>query len=97
MDMQYDWRFSSPAQALRVHMENSRDGHKEFDATLTLQRQEITSASLARALLAFPFITLQVVALIHWQALKLIIKRVPFYSHPDKVDSKILEASGKQT
>jgi DUF1365 family protein len=85
MDMQYDWRFSAPDTALRVHMENYRGGKKEFDSTLTLERREISTASLARALCSFPVITLQVVALIHWQALKLIIKRVPFYTHPDKV------------
>jgi uncharacterized protein len=102
MDMQYDWRFSAPEDALRVHMENYRAGHKEFDSTLTLQRREITSASLAKALLSFPLVTLQVITLIHWQALKLFIKRVPFITHPDKADShkaghKVLEASGKQS
>jgi hypothetical protein len=96
MDMQYNWRFSAPDQALRVHMENYRDGRKEFDATLTLQRQEITAASLARALLSFPLITLLVITLIHWQALKLFIKRVPVHTHPDKINRKILAASGKQ-
>jgi DUF1365 family protein len=34
--------------------------------------------------------------LIHWQALKLFIKRVPVHTHPDKINRKILAASGKQ-
>lgn len=84
MDMQYDWRFSAPEDALRVHMENYREGHKDFDATLTLQRRPISSASLARALLFFPLMTLQVITLIHWQALKLLLKRVPVHTHPAK-------------
>ncbi len=92
MDMSYDWRFSSPEEDLRVHMENWREGRKDFDATLTLQRQPITSASLARALLSFPLVTLQVVTLIHWQALKLLLKRVPVQTHPDKLASKVLES-----
>lgn len=96
MDMQYGWRFSAPDQSLRVHMENWRDEQKQFDATLTLRRQEITSASMCRALLGFPFMTLQVIALIHWQALKLIIKRVPFFTHPDKLPAPIAN-TGKQS
>lgn len=96
MDMLYDWRLSVPEQTLRVHMENRRNGQKDFDATLTLVRQPITSASLARALLSFPLITLQVVTLIHWQALKLLLKRVPVQTHPDKLLPKALESSGKQ-
>jgi DUF1365 family protein len=96
MDMDYRWRFSAPDAVLRVHMENWQDDAKQFDATLTLKRQEISSASLARALLAFPLMTLQVVTLIHWQALKLFLKRVPFFTHPDKV-AQVLTHTGKSS
>jgi hypothetical protein len=96
MDMDYRWRFSAPEDSLRVHMENWQEDAKQFDATLTLKRQEISSASLARALLAFPFMTLQVVTLIHWQAFKLILKRVPFFTHPDKVATTVTH-TGKST
>jgi DUF1365 family protein len=64
-------------------MENWRDGAAHFDATLNLRRQEMTASSLARALIQFPLITLKVSALIYWQALKLLWKRVPFHTHPD--------------
>lgn len=97
MDMQYGWRFSAPDAVLRVHMENWRDGSRQFDATLSLQRREITSWSLAKALASYPFMTLQVVALIHWQALKLFIKRVPFFIHPDKVSVVTAQDTGKQS
>jgi uncharacterized protein len=43
--------------------------------------QPLTYTNVRKALLAMPFITLQVVAKIHWQALKLIAKRVPFYGY----------------
>lgn len=88
MDMQYDWRFSAPAERLLVHMENSRAGRQEFDATLVLERKEISSGSLARALCAFPLITLQVSFAIYWQALRLWLKKTPFHSHPDKVPAR---------
>jgi DUF1365 family protein len=85
MDMRYDWRFSAPESGLHVHMENWRDGRSVFDATLNLTREPITSASMARALVHFPLMTAQVMTLIHWQALRLLIKRAPFYTHPDKL------------
>ena len=84
MDIDYDWRFSPPADALSVHMQNLRQGAKLFDATLTLTRTEITGASLARVLVAYPWMTVKVMVAIHWQALKLWLKRVPFLVHPDK-------------
>src|SRR5262245_1247114 len=85
MDMRYDWRFSAPAEGLHVHMENWRDGHSSFDATLNLRREEISGASLARALVHFPLVTAQVTTLIHWQALRLWLKRTPLHTHPKKV------------
>jgi DUF1365 family protein len=92
MNMRYTWCFSAPGDGLHVHMENrsvdeaGRDGNPVFDATLNLTRAPMTSGALAHALLRFPLISLQVVALIHWQALKLLWKRVPFHSHPSKIE-----------
>jgi uncharacterized protein len=82
MDMSYDWRFSAPGEHLRVHMQNWRKGAATFDATVGLMREPITSVSLAHALIHFPLLTAQVTTFIHWQALRLWLKRTPFYAHP---------------
>lgn len=84
MDIDYDWRFSSPAEQLNVHMENARNGRKIFDATLEFKRTEISAGALARVLLVYPFMTLKIIVAIHWQALRLWLKRVPVYDHPAK-------------
>ena len=98
MEMDYRWVFSksfnSPnpteASALRVHMDNTvkdtqiNDSHitKHFDATLVMDRRSIQQYGL-RTLIRFPLITVTVVTGIYWQALKLALKRAPFYSHPN--------------
>ena len=84
MDVDYDWRFKQPGESLTVHMENARKGEKIFDATLDLQRREISGASLAKVLMSFPLMTMKVVAAIHWQALRLWLKSVPVHDHPNK-------------
>lgn len=78
----YDWRFSVPADALTVHMENLRDGASHFDATMTMRRRPMTSGAMARVLLAFPFMTLQVIGAIYFEALRLRLKGIPFLDHP---------------
>jgi DUF1365 family protein len=84
MDHEYVWRFSDPGETLRVHMENHASGAKVFDAALSLKRIEITGPALASALAEYPFMTLRVAAGIYVQALRLWLKRIPFYAHPAK-------------
>ena len=87
MDMQYDWRFSEPSRRLSVNMQNFAHGVPVFDATLALQREPLTARALLKVLAAFPLMTLKVVAAIHWQALKLWLKRTPVYNHPRRADA----------
>ncbi len=53
-----------------------------FEASLMLERREIARHSLSRALLRYPFMCLQIVAAIYWQALRLRLKGAPFFAHP---------------
>jgi DUF1365 family protein len=84
MDLEYEWRFSEPGRRLWVHMDVLREGNRFFDATLRLERREIDGPALARALLRHPFMTGRVTAAIHYQALRLWLKRCPFHTHPAK-------------
>jgi uncharacterized protein len=82
MAREYAWGFTNPGTDLLVHMDVLREGQREFDATLTLKRRPLNAASLARVLWRYPLMTAQVIGGIHWQALRLWVKRNPIYDHP---------------
>ncbi len=93
MALDYAWGFSDPAERLHVHMKLHEALHegalKVFDATLRLKRVPASGMQLAHMLARFPMMTLQVVAAIHWQALKLWLKRVPVHAHPAKLNAEL--------
>lgn len=84
MARDYRWRFTAPDEHLHVHMDVMREGEREFDATLHLQRRPLDAISLRRVLWRYPLMTAHVLGAIHWQALRLWLKRNPVYDHPSK-------------
>lgn len=82
MDMTYRWKFNAPGETLFLHMENWREQQCHFDATLTLNASPATRGALIKALARQPWMSLKTVAGIHFEALRLWLKRVPVYNHP---------------
>jgi DUF1365 family protein len=84
MGMLYNWRSNTPDRRLVLNMENTCEGDKVFDATLALTARPLSSANLNRLLFRYPFMTVKVGLAIYWQALRLYLKGIPVYQHPEK-------------
>lgn len=97
MDHQYRWSFTTPRREpgsrLRVAMENHAPAGppaaglepprtRVFDAALELERRPLDARELRRCLVRHPWMTGKVHAAIYWQALRLWLKRTPFFDHP---------------
>ena len=82
MDHVYEARATVPGPTLSVHIESHRAGAAVFDATLALQRHELTRASAARLTARYPLATARVLALIYGHAVGLKLAGAPVHSHP---------------
>lgn len=83
LDQSYEYAFSQPGDEVwaRIHVRDDA-GERPLTAVLHGHRHELTNASVASLLVRYPLQPLQVTALIHWQALRLWRKRLPFHRKP---------------
>lgn len=84
INQDYVWKLKSLKQHVFVHLETHKE-KREFDATLYLKKNEFTSNALNKLLLKTPFMTLNVLFSIYWQAFKLWCKGAIFYPHPSQL------------
>ncbi|MDH3733487.1 MAG: DUF1365 domain-containing protein [Gemmatimonadota bacterium] len=90
--LRYEWIVTPPGDHLTVHIDEFQGDTKFFDATLNLARRPLTSGTLARALLRYPHLTARTMALIHWQAAKLWLKKTPFFRKPEPPENGLTAA-----
>ena len=77
MDCTYSFRMSVPGDKVAVSIVETDGDGPLLSAAFTGHRRTLTDGALIMALLAYPLMTLKVVAAIHFEALRLWLKGVP--------------------
>ena len=94
MAMRYHFRLSRPDERLAVAIRETEvdpNGGETLTlvATHTARRRALTDARLLGEALRIPFLTLKVIGLIHWQALKIWLKGGQFHKSPPPPASEV--------
>lgn len=82
MGLRYHFRILPPGKTVRVRIHETSGKEPLLAATFNGSQAALESRTLAAYLLRFPFMTLKVMAGIHWEALKLWSKGARFRSSP---------------
>lgn len=80
VDVAFDFQLRLPGERLDLRIDDYAGEARLLASTLTGVRRPLTGPRLAGWTLKYPLITLRVIGLIHWQAFRLWLKRVPFFA-----------------
>lgn len=84
MEQSYEWTASDPGERLAVSIKNREaDGRTIFEASLGMERRELTAPALRSLLFRYPPMTISTLLRIYGNAIALKLKGVPYVAHPE--------------
>ena len=86
MDTNFDFNIEVPNEKINIKIDDYKGENKFFISTLTGDKKVMTNARLFWYAIRFPFITLQIISLIHWNAFKLWLKKIPYHKKNSHLD-----------
>ncbi len=87
-DTDLHFYFEEPGKYLKVCIDSVHEGQVILKAVLQGTHQSLKDTKLAWFFLRYPLLTLRIIFLIHFQALKLYLYKIPYYSK-SKTDEEI--------
>jgi DUF1365 family protein len=86
----YRFRFSLKKNKLGIWIDYfDKDQNKQLLTSLIGELEPLNQASLNRVFWVHPFVTFKAILLIHWQALKLICKKIAYIKKPRQNEQKL--------
>jgi DUF1365 family protein len=79
MDLRYAFAIKPPAEAVHVGVDVMDDDGMMLSATFSGERRELTDGAIWKALASHPWQVAGVMAAIHWEALKIVMKGFRFF------------------
>lgn len=93
LDTTFDFQLPVPGDRLHIRIDDLQDGDRFFLSALSGVRRPLTDRALVFDLLRIPFITFKVIGLIHWQAFRLWMRRLPYRRKADQPELQLDRAT----
>lgn len=79
VDVAFDFHLRPPSEKLSIRIDDYVGAERTLTSTLAGPAVPLTDARLAWFTLKYPLITLRIIGLIHWHALLLYFKKIPWF------------------
>lgn len=93
MDMTYAFRLRPPGEGIGLSISARGARGPMLFATMTGRRRALSDGALLRVFFTHPLLTLKVIGGIHWEALRLWLKRVPLVTRPKLAPAQAVTVS----
>jgi DUF1365 family protein len=86
LDLNFDFQLKIPDETLDIKVDDREGDEKILVSTLAGKRAALNNLNLLWFTIKYPLVTLKVIFLIHWHALRLWLKGVPFHRKAENAE-----------
>ncbi len=86
---EFDFKLGLPEENWQVNIDDFSNTERMLVSSVRGVRRKLTTMRLWWYVIKYPFMSLKIIALIHWHALLLWVRRVPFFRKTDRIESQL--------
>lgn len=86
--MEFDFTLGPPAENWRVNIDTYGADERVLLSSIRGEQRELSAARLVWYAFKYPLLSLRIIGLIHWHALLLWIRRVPFFRKAERLEAQ---------
>jgi DUF1365 family protein len=89
LDTRFEFRLRMPGERLAIQVDDHDGNHRVLATALTGRQRTLTNSCLAWFIIWYPLMTLKIILLIHWHALLLYLKRIPYIKKAARPEQQV--------
>jgi DUF1365 family protein len=86
VDVEFEFKFRPPGETFHFTVDDWTEGAQTLVTVFRGERRPLTDANLLVCWFRYPLLTLRIIGLIHWHALLLYFKSVPYFGKAARAD-----------
>ncbi len=86
---EFDFKLGPPGETWRVNIDNYTPDGRSLLSSIRGQRRDFTTFGLLACAVKYPLLSLKIIVLIHWHALRLWLRKVPFLRKSERRDAQL--------